>query len=146
MQAWFALVFLLLYNYGRSVTHARAVAVLESRQYQSAVPVAAVAMPDAVNPLLWRGVVETGDFFAIEDVDLGGEFDPTRASIFHKPEPDPVLDAARATPVFQEFLRFSSCRSGGYRLSRNPRAHGGWRSWICGSAAPRVADFRRERW
>jgi len=105
--AWFALVFLLLYNYGRSVTHARAVAVLESRQYQSAVPVAAVAMPDAVNPLHWRGVVETGDFFAIEDVDLGGEFDPTRASIFHKPDPDPVLDAVRAMPVIQEFLRFS---------------------------------------
>ena len=36
--AWFALVFLLLYNYGRSVMHTRAVAVLESRQYQSAAP------------------------------------------------------------------------------------------------------------
>jgi inner membrane protein len=105
--AWFALLFLLLYNYGRGVMHGRAVAVLESRQYQSAAPLGAVATPDPVNPLHWQGVVETADFFAIGDVNLAGEFDPTRAAIFHKPEPDPVLDIARGTPAFEGFLRFS---------------------------------------
>ena len=38
---------------------------------------------------------------------MAGEFDPTRAAIFHKPEPDPVLDIARGTSAFEGFLRFS---------------------------------------
>ena len=98
--AWFALAFLLLYNYGRSVMHARATAVLESRQYQSATALNVVAVPGAVNPLGWRGVVETANFFAVADVNLAGEFDPTRATIYHKPEPDEVLDIARRTPDY----------------------------------------------
>jgi hypothetical protein len=43
----------------------------------------------------------------VQDVDLHDEFDPTRAAIFHKPEPDPVIDAARRSPVFARFLEFS---------------------------------------
>jgi hypothetical protein len=55
----------------------------------------------------WNGVVETSDFFALSDVNLAGEFDPTRAEIFEKPEPGPAIEAARSTEVFQEFMRFS---------------------------------------
>jgi hypothetical protein len=51
--------------------------------------------------------VETSDSFAVEDVNLLGEFDPTRATFFHKPAPDPAIQAAERLPVFQEFLRFS---------------------------------------
>lgn len=105
--AWFALLFVLLYNSGRAVLHQRALATLESRIYQGASPARVFAAPDAANPWLWRGVVETTDFFAVQDVDLHGEFDPTRAAIFHKPEPDPAIDAARRHPTFVAFLEFS---------------------------------------
>jgi inner membrane protein len=120
--ACFGLGFLLIYNYGRSVLHTRATAVLESRQYQTAAPLSAIAMPDALNPLHWRGVVETANFFAEADVNLAGEFDPTRATIFHKPEPDPVLDIVRAAPVVQEFLRFSQVPF--WRISPVPQPEG----------------------
>lgn len=105
--AWLALVFLLLYNCGRGVLHARAVAELESRIYEDSAPLRTLAIPGPLNPCRWRGVVETGDFFAVEDVDLLGNFDPTHATVFHKPAPDPALAAAARTPVFREFLRFS---------------------------------------
>jgi len=105
--AIFALLFLLLYNCGRGVLHARAVAVLDSRLYQDSMPLRVLAAPNPANPMRWRGLVETGDFYAVEDVNLAGDFDPGRATIFHKPEPDPALQAAGRTPEFQEFLRFS---------------------------------------
>lgn len=105
--AIFALVFVLLYDCGRVVLHDRAVATLDSRVYQGAAPGRSAAMPDAFNPWRWRGIVETSDFFAVEDIDLTGDFDPTRAAIFHKPEADPAIDAARRDPVFARFHEFS---------------------------------------
>jgi inner membrane protein len=105
--AVFALLFLVFYNYGRGVLHSRATSILESRIYQDSNPLRVLAAPDPANPLLWRGVVETRDFYAVEDVNLAGDFDPTRATIFHKPEADPALDAAARTKEFQEFLRFA---------------------------------------
>ena len=86
--------------------HARAVATLDARVYQGSAPSRVGAFPD-INPWRWHGLVETPDFYAVADVDLTENFDPTHAAIFHKPEPDPALDAARRTHVFQEFLRFS---------------------------------------
>lgn len=105
--AWIALTFLLLYNCGRGVLHARAVNELQSRIYEDAAPVRTLALPGAGNPWRWRGVVETADSFAVEDVDLLGEFDPTRATVYRKPPPDPAIQAAERLPAFQEFLRFS---------------------------------------
>jgi inner membrane protein len=105
--ACFALAFLLLYNGARGILHARAAAELDSRIYDGADPIRVLAAPDAAIPWRWHGVVETRDFYATEDFGLGGEFDPTGATIFHKPDPDPAIDAARRTKVFQEFLQFS---------------------------------------
>jgi inner membrane protein len=105
--AVFALAFLLVYSYGRSVLHTRAVAVLESRIYRGRAPARVAAMPDAANPWKWHGIVETDDFHALEEVNLLGDFDPTQATILHKPEPDPALDAAARTRTFQEFLRWA---------------------------------------
>jgi len=105
--AIFALAFLLFYNCGRGVLHARAVAELESRLYGESIPLRFAALPDAANPLHWRGIVETSDFYEVEDVNLAGEFDPTRGMIFHKPEPSAALEAARHTAAIQEFLRFA---------------------------------------
>jgi len=105
--AWLALLFVLLYDCGRGVLHARAVAALQSRIYAGALPARVAALPGPANPLLWKGVADTGDFYAVESVDLRADFDPTRALILYKPPPDAAIDAARRTPVFQEVERFS---------------------------------------
>jgi inner membrane protein len=83
--AWFALLFVLLYDCGRAVLHQRALATLDSRVYQGAAPARVFAGPDAANPWMWRGVVGTADFFAVTDVDLHSEFDPTRATVSTSP-------------------------------------------------------------
>jgi len=105
--AIFALAFLLLYNCGRGVLHARAVAALDSRLYGESIPLRVAALPSPANPLRWRGLVETSDFYEVEDVNLAGEFDPTRGMVFHKPEPNAALEAALHTAAIQEFLRFA---------------------------------------
>jgi inner membrane protein len=105
--AIFALVFVLVYVGWRSVLHTRAVAVLDSRIYQGLEPLRVAALPDGAVPWRWHGLVETSEFYAFEEVDLMGRFDPTQARIVRKPEPDPAIDAARRTPEFQRFLDFS---------------------------------------
>ena len=105
--AWCALLAILLYDCGRGVLHARALAILAARNYQDSTTARLAALPDPANPLRWRGLIETGDFYAVADVDLLRDFDPTRAAVFHKPDPNPAIDAARRTATFQEFLRFS---------------------------------------
>jgi inner membrane protein len=105
--AIFALAFLLLYNCGREVLHERAIAVLNSRIYRGTPALRVAAMPNPANPWRWRALVETNGFYAVEDWNLLGDFDPTQAAIYHKPEPDPAIESARRTRVFQEFLRFS---------------------------------------
>lgn len=104
--AWLALLFLVFYNCGRSAMHSRAVATMDARVYESVAPSRVAAFP-AANPWQWRGLVETPAFVAMPDVNLMEDFDPTRATIFHKPEPDPSIDAARRTAAFQRFLGFS---------------------------------------
>jgi hypothetical protein len=97
----------LVYDCGRGVLHARAVATLESRLYAGAVPTRVAALPGPANPMLWKGVADTGDFYAVDSVDLLAGFDPTRALILYKPPPDAAIEAARRTPAFQEMERFS---------------------------------------
>jgi inner membrane protein len=105
--AWFAIGFVVIYAMVRFGLHARAVAAAGSRLYQDAVPLRVAAAPNAINPLRWRGLVETADAVAVEDINLAGEPGSAKPLVFHKPEPDPVIDAARRTPVFQQFLQFS---------------------------------------
>lgn len=105
--AWFALVFFLLYAGGRAALHERAVAIVDSRIYQGIAPARSIAVPSAGNPWSWSAVVETSEFYAVENLDLRADFDPARAVIFHKPDPDPAIDAARDTETFRRFLEFS---------------------------------------
>ena len=65
------------------------------------------ALPNAANPLSWRGLIETRDTYAVSGLNLSEPFDPTRAEIFHKPDPDPAMDAASRSATFRQFLRFS---------------------------------------
>lgn len=100
-----ALCFLLLYDGGRGVLHARAVALLESRLYEGEAPLRVLAVPGA-NPLAWRGVAETREFYEVVDVDLGSPLNLARGEVLSKPAPGPELAAARQTITFQKFLTF----------------------------------------
>ncbi len=103
----FALAFVTLYICARGVLHARAAGELESRVYQDAPPLRVAASPAAGNPLRWRGIAETADLYAVCDINLARDFDPTAARIFHKVPTDAAIDAARRTPPFTTFLRFA---------------------------------------
>ena len=105
--AYFGLAFLLFYNCARGVLHTRATAELDARIYDGAPPLRVMAGPDAAAPWRWHGVVETREFYAVEDLSLTAEFDPTRAAILRKPEPSAAIDAAARTAAFQEMARFA---------------------------------------
>jgi inner membrane protein len=105
--AWLALLFVLLYDCGRSVLHARAVGALESRIYAGAAPARTAALPGPANPMVWKGVVDGGAFYAVANVDLVSGFDPTHAQILYKPQRDAAIDAAERTPAIQEMERFA---------------------------------------
>ncbi|HXN49708.1 MAG TPA: metal-dependent hydrolase [Bryobacteraceae bacterium] len=106
-----ALCFIALYGTGRYMLHERAMAELEARLYGGLEPLRVAAEPGPLNPLQWRGIVETAPFYEIFDVNLLQEFDPADGRIFYKPEPDPrqaaAAAAARKTPAFRAFLDFS---------------------------------------
>jgi len=65
------------------------------------------AIPGPVSLFQWRGIAETPELSSIVSVNLLGDFDPGAGRNFYKPEPSPAIEAARRTPVFEEFLRFS---------------------------------------
>ena len=120
--AWFALLVVLLYDCGRGVLHARAVGSLAARMYDGAVPLRVAAMPDAVNPFKWRGIVETPGAYVIQDVNMAAAGSP-HGTVFHKPEPDPAMDAARGSAALQGFLRFSQYPL--WRVTPYPALEGG---------------------
>ena len=122
--AVFALVFLLFYNGGRAALHARAVATLDSRLYQGETPSVVVAIP-GFNPLQWRGLVETREFYQLADVDLAGVFNPNRGMLFFKPGPDAAIQAARRTTAFQQFLTFVQFPL--WQITMTPELDGGKR-------------------
>jgi len=105
--AIFALLFLLAYNGGRAVLHARAVAMLDSRIYAGAAPLRVAALPGLGSPLVWRGLAETRDFYLVQEFSLREEFDPSRGTALYKAEPGPAIAAANRTAVFRDFFNFS---------------------------------------
>ena len=117
--AIFALAFVFFYNSGRAVLHARAVAALDSRLYQGETPTRVVAIP-GFNPLRWRGLVETREFYQVSDLDLTGSFNPARGQLFYKPLADPALEIARRTATFQQFLAFAQFPLWSVRATSQP--------------------------
>jgi len=89
--------------------HRRAVAALQSRNYQGADPVRVSAYSYMTNPFRWHGVVETPTFFATMDVDsLAPEVDPeAQMQIRYKPEETPATLAAKKTYLGRVYLSWA---------------------------------------
>jgi inner membrane protein len=94
--------------------HRRAVAALESRNYQAADPLRVSAYPYMTNPFRWYGVAETPNFFATMDVDspnfdsMSPEVDPEgQMQILYKPEETPVTLAAKKTYLGRVYLSWA---------------------------------------
>ena len=100
-----ALLVFSLYTYGRSILHDRAVKVMDSRIYHALSPRRTAAFPQG-NPLVWNGLAELSDSYAMIPVDLRTDFRPDAAETFYKPERSPAMLAAMQTYPFQKFLEF----------------------------------------
>jgi inner membrane protein len=129
--AIFALLFLLAYNAGREVLHARAVAMLDSRIYGGAAPLRVAALPASSiacrSSACWRNSIR-------------------RAA---PPSIRPILDRLRPPPTARRSSATSSILRS-FRWSRPPRrespkARLAWKPWICASARPRSPCLRRRR-
>jgi len=114
MAATVALVAVFAYWGLRNYEHRRAVAALQSRDYQGADAVRVSAYPYWVNPFRWYGVVETPTFFANMDVDslnfhsMSPEVDPeAQMQIHYKPEETPVTLAAKQTYLGRVYLSWA---------------------------------------
>ncbi len=107
--AIFALTFLVVYDFGRYLVHQRAIETLNSRVYRGAAPIRVAAFPvGLVNPFEWSGWVERPELALHFSMNLLGEFDPTApVGTIYKPDPSPVLDAARQTYAVGKFLDFA---------------------------------------
>jgi inner membrane protein len=107
--AIFALVFLVVYDFGRGLAHQRAIETLNARVYQGAAPIRVAAFPiGEVNPFEWSGWVERPELVMHFSMNLLGEFDPTAPQrTIYKAAEGPALDAARQAYVVRKFLEFA---------------------------------------
>jgi inner membrane protein len=109
LAATLALVAVFAYWGLRSYEHGRAVAALQSRNYQGADAIRVSAYPYMTNPFRWYGVAETPAFFASMDVDsVAPEVDPDAdMRIRYKPEETTVTLAAKKTYLGRVYLSWA---------------------------------------
>jgi inner membrane protein len=100
-----ALLLFSAYDYGRSVLHDRAAAVMSSRVYNRLTPRRAGAFPGE-NPLIWEGIAELSNAYVQAPIDLRGRFHPDSVVTFYKAERSPAIETALRTEPFQRFLEF----------------------------------------
>jgi len=100
-----ALLLLSAYDYGRSVLHGHAIALMDSRIFNGEASLRTGAFPLA-NPLLWNGIAEVPNAWVEVPIDLRGGFHPESGETFYKADRTPAVDAAMRTEAFQRFLEF----------------------------------------
>lgn len=100
-----SLLLLATYDYTRLVMHARAVAMVASRQYTGGAALRAAAFPTG-DPLVWHGVAELAGSWVTAPVNIRSEYDPAEAVYFVKPPVVPAMSEASRTDAFQRFYEF----------------------------------------
>ena len=104
--AWFAILAVLCFDGFRLAAHQRAIAVMGARLYGSETTPRISALPDRIDPLRWRGIVETEDFVLTVNLLLTEEYDPTFGRVDYPTQRSAAIDAARVTEPFRIFARF----------------------------------------
>ena len=107
--AFFALLFVMFYDGGRFLAHARAMAQLSAHTYGQGIPDRITALPHGFNPLKWTGVVEQARSVILVPVNISAEFDPTAGKTYYRAgaEWEWAVHAAESDPSFQALKRFS---------------------------------------
>ena len=100
-----ALLLLAAWDYGRSIMHDRAVAIMRSNTYSGLSPRRVAAFPTQ-NPLQWTGAAELSNAFVEAPVDLRSAFHPADEETFIKPPRTPAVEAALKTFPFARLLEF----------------------------------------
>jgi inner membrane protein len=90
----------------RDFEHRHALAAMQARLYEGAVPVRLSAYPYPVNPFRWMGVVETKNFFQAMHVNsFAPEVDSdNEAKTYYKPEETPATLAAKNSYLGRVYL------------------------------------------
>jgi inner membrane protein len=105
--AWLALVGVTGYEGFRFVAHQRAVAVMSSYLYGGETAPVVAAIPNTLDPLRWRGVVE-GDGFVLDiDYLLTEDYNPALGEVDYPTLKSAAIDAAKTTRPFQVFEQFN---------------------------------------
>jgi len=103
--AFTALMLFSIYDYGRSLLHDRAMAILDSHIYNGLAARRTAAFPTQ-NPLVWTGTAELSNALVQGPVDLRGTFRESDFETFYKGPRTPAVEAALLTAPFQAFLQF----------------------------------------
>ena len=105
--AWFALIAIFCYDGFRLAAHQRALAVMSSRLYGSLQPPRFTALPDRINPLRWRGIVQTEDFVVSTNMLLTEDYDPNVfGRVDYPTKNSAAIDAAKTTEPFRVMEKF----------------------------------------
>jgi inner membrane protein len=91
----------------RYVVHKRAIAQMESRLYAGAPAIEAAALPTALNPFLWRGIVETQSSWLEFNLSTLGQLNIESARTFFRSPPSEAVAEAKRTPEFSYFIYFA---------------------------------------
>jgi inner membrane protein len=106
--AWFALLFILIYDFGRGLAHQRAIEILNSRVYQGGPPSRVGAFPMTFgNPFEWSGWIDRPEFMKHFTINVREDFDPLAGATIYKAPPSSILDAARSARQVQVMLNFA---------------------------------------
>lgn len=102
-----AICFFLALDFTRWLMHERVIAQLTSRLYDGNIPAYAAALPTALSPFHWNGLVETVNSYREIDSNVLQNVEPEPGPTLYKHPFDPATEAVRGTPPFRYFQYFS---------------------------------------
>ncbi len=91
----------------RYYLHQRALAQLESRLYAGAAPLQVAALPTALNPFFWRGIVATKNTWREFNLSTLGQLNTESAQSFFRIPLSETIANARRTREFSYFMYFA---------------------------------------